>query len=612
MRRSRAVVSALAAMVLSAAAVAAGAALPAAAQAGGGLTLTLAQTTGLQPGQYVDLEVGGIPETAGTQVDLWLCDDPVAAGVEQSVLEHTCAPGAIFEANGATTWSASIQALEVYHGGNLAAEPQYYCADEPFDCSVVASLDTGGTGPVTDLVAVPVDVVPSPLLVTGDAILDPLGAMTVYLSGDPGATLQLAQCVNFPDVPRDLPNCLAGPQVTLSADGRGHADMTASATQAVAGTTYDCDLRPCEVVVFDAAGSELDAATIPGSYPAGKVELSRSTGLEPGESVQATVQNGAGIAYLAECVAPVLQGALTPTEGCTLLSIVFGPSNTYTVRLDDHFLPALAGSPERVCADDPGGCFVGLGNTDGSAAWYVPISFAGTATLALTPDHGLLDGQEMAADLSGLTPGRAYELLTCGPFGSTPDACHAEGSVTGSESGTATATVVARQRPAAGNGQVIYCRDSCRVVARSETGRTAAQAPFVMSTGSLAAAPATGLADGQEVTLSGTGVQPSYDGPLIWIIHTGQWVLSQCAADVTSDPTLLGIFTHCTTAVGGPIHVPGSTFSQPVTVAASVNRILGGTTDCTASPGACVAILARMEGDGALTLLSTPLTFGSA
>jgi hypothetical protein len=138
-----------------------------------------------------------------------------------------------------------------------------------------------------------------------------------------------------------------------------------------------------------------------------------------------------------------------------------------------------------------------------------------------------------------------------------------------------------------------------------------AQAGYALSTGSLSASPSTGLSDGQAVALSGSGVQPTYDGRTIWIFHTGQWVTAQCAAGLTSDRTVGGVFTNCTTAVGGPLDLPGSTFSQPVTVKATIDRILGGTTDCTAGPGACVLMLARFEEDGTLTLLTTPISFGS-
>ena len=612
MRRARMVLGGLGVLALCAgAAVPAG--MPAAAQEAGGLTLTVTPTTGLTNGQLVDLVVGNIPTAEGTEVDLWFCDDPVAAGVEQSVLEHTCAPRALEEFPGGTEWVTNINVVEVYHGGNLVEEPELSCVDEPFDCAVVATVDPRGTGPVTDVVSVPVDIVPSPLLVTPVDPVDPLGAVTVYVAGDPGATLQLAQCVAFTDVPRDLPNCIAGPQVTLSEHGRGHAAMTASKTQAVAGATYDCARRPCQVVAFDAGGTELAAATIPGSYPAGRFELSRSVGLDPFEPVHVSVQNGSGFILLGMCAASVLDDSLPILEGCTLLETIFDPSAELIVPLPDRFRPAAAGAPEVVCADVPGGCVVGLGDADGHLAWYQSISFIDQVTMTLTPDHDLVDGQEMTVSLSGLVEGRTYDLFTCTPFAEPTGGCQHEAQLTGPASGTASATVVARQRYfKPGFLQATRCPGGCQVVLMSSLEVRQierARVPYTLSAGSLTATPSTGLSDGQTITASGTGVQPTFDGPTLWIFHTGPWVLGQCAADVATNPTVVGVFTNCTTTVGGPVDVPSSGFSQPVTVAGTISRILGGTTDCTAAPGACVMILARFEEDATLTLLSTPLTF---
>ncbi len=96
--------------------------------------------------------------------------------------------------------------------------------------------------------------------------------------------------------------------------------------------------------------------------------------------------------------------------------------------------------------------------------------------------------------------------------------------------------------------------------------------------------------------MTGANVPQSYDGPLVWIVETGEWVLAECAAGIVDDPTLLGLFTHCGTTVGGPAVVDDwAPFSQDVAVAASFERILGGTTDCTTGPGTCVLALARME-----------------
>jgi hypothetical protein len=128
----------------------------------------------------------------------------------------------------------------------------------------------------------------------------------------------------------------------------------------------------------------------------------------------------------------------------------------------------------------------------------------------------------------------------------------------------------------------------------------------------LTAAPATGLADGAAVTLSGTSVRASYDGPPVWIFTSGVWGIVQCAAAVADEPTILGVFTHCAGAEGtGPLAVPGSTFATEVTVRQQITPILGGSVDCAAAAGACVLAIARVEADGGVSLHTSPLTFGS-
>jgi hypothetical protein len=57
------------------------------------------------------------------------------------------------------------------------------------------------------------------------------------------------------------------------------------------------------------------------------------------------------------------------------------------------------------------------------------------------------------------------------------------------------------------------------------------------------------------------------------------------------------------------VTVPGDL--ADVEVQATVTPFAGGApTDCTARPGACVLVLARVESDWSTSLVSTPLTFG--
>ena len=131
-----------------------------------------------------------------------------------------------------------------------------------------------------------------------------------------------------------------------------------------------------------------------------------------------------------------------------------------------------------------------------------------------------------------------------------------------------------------------------------------------MATPTVSASPATGLADGDTVTVAGSGLQPTYAGPTV-LFPTGGWGLVQCDAAVGSHPSLVEVFQQCAVAPGGAaVQVPGSTSSTDVQVRASVSKILGGTTDCTASPGACVVGLVRWEQDASTTSAFTPMSFG--
>ena len=219
----------------------------------------------------------------------------------------------------------------------------------------------------------------------------------------------------------------------------------------------------------------------------------------------------------------------------------------------------------------------------------------------------------MTVSLTGLAPGEPYYLAHCHTrpgTGASPDCPDPFGAppLVAAADGTATATVTAEQWLGT---RTTYCRDRCTIAAFSPgIGWIAVDAPYAMATGSLAAEPDTGLTDGETVTVTGTDVLSSYAGPDVWIIHTGQWGLVQCDAGLADDPTLYGVFANCALTQGGPVDVPGSTFTRDVPVAASLDRILGGTTDCTAAPGACVLALGRFEADGSATLLTTPLAFG--
>jgi hypothetical protein len=130
--------------------------------------------------------------------------------------------------------------------------------------------------------------------------------------------------------------------------------------------------------------------------------------------------------------------------------------------------------------------------------------------------------------------------------------------------------------------------------------------------GSVAVTPASGLVDGQDVELSGEGLSPTYEGEPLGPFPTGGWSTAQCSAELGTAPTLYDAFALC--AGNGAltsVTISGSTLpATALPVDASIDHLLGGTTDCTAASGACILGLFRFEEDGSFTVHTAPLTFG--
>jgi hypothetical protein len=142
------------------------------------------------------------------------------------------------------------------------------------------------------------------------------------------------------------------------------------------------------------------------------------------------------------------------------------------------------------------------------------------------------------------------------------------------------------------------------------SGGPQASATFDMATGTLAVTPSSGLVDGQSVGVSGADLMPTYAGPLIGPFASGGWAVGQCDAAVLGRLTLIGVFVHCGLRPSFQrVTITGSTLEVTATAEASLVRILGGTTDCTTTPGACVLGLLRLEQDGSISHHLQPLTF---
>ena len=82
------------------------------------------------------------------------------------------------------------------------------------------------------------------------------------------------------------------------------------------------------------------------------------------------------------------------------------------------------------------------------------------------------------------------------------------------------------------------------------------------------------------------------------------------AVTVSTKEDLARVLRECSVPPGGGrLDVSAPTSTSTVPVQSSITRIFGGTTDCTASDGACVIGLVRWEQDGTITSAFVPLSF---
>ena len=602
-------------MATAAAATAATGTVATAAQGTGGLGLELSPTTGLVDGQSVEYEVSGLPDDPATQVEFLQCEGPVAAGTIVEDAAAGCASVHSFPTGGDAAVTGSIGVTEVYEIPGNPPAPRV-CSAEPSGCWLVAWARPPAGEPLTHVASVALDFTPTPVILTGAGLGGPDRHVDVWLVGPPGAEVRLAQCVRHQDAPPGDAGCVDGPTVTLPAGGRTSVPMTLADELDVGGARWSCLLRPCEVAAVTTAGGGtlLGRADVPGGVPVVELSLDRTTQLASGAYIRATVLMRTGHLVLTQCLAAVLDGDLAPGLGChDIAEVRAGPTPQEVAGYVFDQFPPEEGPSVVACADDPGGCVVVLGRPDGAQAAYVPIDFAGPASATVAPSTGLLDGATMTFEATGLSPGEDYILQRCHRGSNDWVGCTYltdATPVTASPEGTVVADVTASQR--LDEDSWTYCRDRCSIgLTVASQWSPEATAGYTMATGTVTGSPTTGLADGQRVTLTGADMMPTYDGRAIWVVETGEWGVAQCDRAIADDPTLLGLFTHCAPVTAdGPLEVPGSTFSLGVEVRASLDRILGGTTDCTAAPEACVLAVGRMEVDGSVTLHTVPLAFG--
>ncbi len=223
--------------------------------------------------------------------------------------------------------------------------------------------------------------------------------------------------------------------------------------------------------------------------------------------------------------------------------------------------------------------------------------------ISVAPATGLLDGEPLDVTVSNLIPGGSYELATC-----RGAECVAGQPSTATPDGTVATTVPAVQRFTSTSGSHLVCRADCEVVLTGP-GAAEGRATFAMAEGTLTVTPDEQLVDGQAVQVTGSELMPTYEGPLVaGVLPTGQWQVLQCDRQILDHPHLFGVWAFCALPTQN-VTVNGSTLDVVQPVRATITRILGGTTDCTTEPEACVLGLVRFEQDTSTTIHLVPLRF---
>jgi len=250
------------------------------------------------------------------------------------------------------------------------------------------------------------------------------------------------------------------------------------------------------------------------------------------------------------------------------------------------------------CNEEP--CSLAVFVNDQDLVASTPVTFAPSPVISITPGAGLLEGQSVTVSVNNLTPGASYAIFGCGA------GCEPPIDVTASAEGVATTTATVSQ--VAG---VSYCRSNCQFALWAD-GLFVAKA-YAMAEGSVAASPATGLADGDTVHVAGTDLMPTYDGPNLGPFPTGDWALVQCDAALADAPSLYAAFDRCAPPPNAAaVTVTGSTLDADLPVASSFTSFLGREVDCTTGPGACVIGLYRFDMDAQSSAWLTPITFATA
>jgi hypothetical protein len=576
-------------------------------------TLTVTPTTGLRAGDVVTLQYSGFLDGRSGAFE---CDASVGTAPDLEALIANCGSPVPVEL-GTGTVELTIEDTFTTEGSTQPRPVR--CGDQPHDC-VVAMLSVPFDPEIEPFLAVPIDIVPGPLGVTPRSDIVTPADVDIFATGDPGSSLAVAQCAAPPGTTLGASRC--GPTVPLSLDatGNAHTRLTVTATLDTSAGPVECDTAPCVVAAFDAAGTTV--ASIPITVirpfdPLG-VTVTPNTGLARTAPVEIRVTGRQDVPItVKECrsfgnIPCRTLGQLDPVPRSQ-------PARIVTAEVTDAFFPDDGFLTVVRCAP-PESCVIVVTAVESPVppeTVVAPLEFAAPRRMVLTPSSDLVDRQDLAVDASGLDPG-TYAVVHClgdeqagfQPLCEDPaTAPH----ITVSADERFTGTFPAVQRFTSEDGRHWRCMVDC-VLGLWRDGHLYVAAIYQMSFGEFSVSPSQGLVDGQSITVTGTKLMASYDGPPVWIFPTGLWGVVQCGFDVFSPdgPTLVSVFEHCQSPPsGGLVNVPGSDLVMSIQVRSQVHSIIGGNVaDCT--QGTCVILLGRLEQDGTVSTHTAFINFAPA
>lgn len=561
---------------------------------------------GLRHGDPVQVEVTGLGFV--DQLEVLQCEREVAAALpDEPVLTHACRRLGSNDGVPSDRFTVSGTIAEAWVWEGPDGLQGAHCGPEPGGCVIVVYGIADGL-----VVATPIDVEPRTLAVVPDA-QEAGFPVHVFVAGRPSTSVLVAQCATPVRPTARASRCAPAQRLTLDETGDGASSLTVQETITTRHRTFRCAPDNCALALFSSRGAALASAPLvvhpPDAPP--EVSVDPSVDLVEGQGVYVTVAGTRNATVtIAQCDASVTAGGRLDEARCQealTTSVGYSVPELQVPLPVTRVLVTGDGSTVR-CGDEPGDCVFAVEVDPGGFA-SAPISFAPPPVATLTPATGLLEGQPMTFQVTGLQPGVTYEIERCS--GRVVDWTACTGGevppVVASPEGVITTTVPAHQLLTGASGAPRYCRRQCHVGVQSEP---ITLTPYAMAEGLLAASPADDLIDGQLVTVTGTELMPSYDGPELQLARVGAWGLVECSRDVIADATLAGAYRHCAVPPGGGVvDVAGSELSADVRVQITFDTLTGQPVDCATGPDACVLALVRVEQDETMSLITTPIRF---